>query len=610
MAADKEEIILEFKIDQADAITELERTKKSIIQIKQEQKELNDAYKKGSITIDEFSAESVRLEAILKKQQNTYNQVQKSVTGVKTQLDKLIDSNKKISKDLGETAKKFQEVAGNINVAGVNVGSLTSKLASFANPATAAVTIVGALGAAYARSTIGAKDLEFAQNQLSTAITITTNRFAGLISSAEDGEGLFSRLTAGALAYLDPTTGALSRLAAFNIEKLEDLGRDEIEIRSKISDRLADNQEKLTQIAEAETKIVDKVRLSNEIIENLKTNRSELTDVLQKELKILQDNLKIDENNEATQTAILQKQREINKLNADTEKRIQGQQRALDNILDAEEKRLKAERDLIRESNKTGLFSDNTFTTPQSAQQFEAGIAQSNLNATDQAKLNSAKYLDNALAEIAKQKADRDTKQAGEEFRLQKTVDQAKLQSAQLVANGLANLADEGSEAQKAFALTAIAADTARAVTGGIAAAQDVPFPGNLVAMATVIATILSNIAQAKSIAGFAEGGWTGPGDKYKPVGIVHADEYVTPKHIVHSAAAQPHLAALERMRLRGYADGGLVTNSLTSETNNALLLSNVFKNMPPVIAEVREIANGMRKLQLKEAISKGAPFK
>lgn len=74
---------------------------------------------------------------------------------------------------------------------------------------------------------------------------------------------------------------------------------------------------------------------------------------------------------------------------------------------------------------------------------------------------------------------------------------------------------------------------------------------------------------------GFAEGGWTGPGGKYTPRGIVHADEYVMPKETVHyygldamraiharSAAlnhlGSPSVRAPVRSRL-SYADGGLV---------------------------------------------------
>src|SRR5687768_9471257 len=160
----------------------MERFKKSILQTKQEQQELTKAYKAGHVTLDEFVKEQVRLESILKKQQSSYNNVQKSVTGVKTQLDKLIDSNKKISKSFEDTAKE-------INVAGFNMGDLTAKMAAFANPATAAVGIVSALGAAYASSTIGARDFKHAQDQLSAAFTTSNNSFAEFIDNLAGGDG-------------------------------------------------------------------------------------------------------------------------------------------------------------------------------------------------------------------------------------------------------------------------------------------------------------------------------------------------------------------------------------------------------------------------------------
>ncbi|MEU9560350.1 phage tail tape measure protein [Streptomyces fumanus] len=58
---------------------------------------------------------------------------------------------------------------------------------------------------------------------------------------------------------------------------------------------------------------------------------------------------------------------------------------------------------------------------------------------------------------------------------------------------------------------------------------------------------------------GFAAGGFTGPGGKYQPAGIVHAGEYVLPKE----ATSRIGLGPLEYMRrtgkLPGYAGGGLV---------------------------------------------------
>ncbi len=58
--------------------------------------------------------------------------------------------------------------------------------------------------------------------------------------------------------------------------------------------------------------------------------------------------------------------------------------------------------------------------------------------------------------------------------------------------------------------------------------------------------------------AGFASGGYTGPGEKYKPAGIVHAGEYVFTKEETQRAGVA-NLKALSNT-LRGYADGGLVT--------------------------------------------------
>ncbi|WP_033998011.1 tape measure protein [Pseudomonas paraeruginosa] len=73
---------------------------------------------------------------------------------------------------------------------------------------------------------------------------------------------------------------------------------------------------------------------------------------------------------------------------------------------------------------------------------------------------------------------------------------------------------------------------------------------------------------------GFAAGGYTGPGGKYEPAGIVHAGEHVQPQEVVREPGALPFLEQIRRygfrrtlqnlsQSLRGYADGGLVSNAL-----------------------------------------------
>lgn len=62
---------------------------------------------------------------------------------------------------------------------------------------------------------------------------------------------------------------------------------------------------------------------------------------------------------------------------------------------------------------------------------------------------------------------------------------------------------------------------------------------------------------------GFAVGGYTGPGSKYQPAGIVHAEEFVHRREVVRQPGALAFLEDFNRRgmaALRGYADGGLVS--------------------------------------------------
>ncbi|MGX3028009.1 phage tail length tape measure family protein [Klebsiella pneumoniae] len=80
--------------------------------------------------------------------------------------------------------------------------------------------------------------------------------------------------------------------------------------------------------------------------------------------------------------------------------------------------------------------------------------------------------------------------------------------------------------ASKAFAIADSMVKIQQAIASGAVSA---PYPANIIAMASIAAqtaSIVSNI-QAVSGVGFAFGGYTGPGGKYQPAGIVHKGEYV-----------------------------------------------------------------------------------
>lgn len=83
-------------------------------------------------------------------------------------------------------------------------------------------------------------------------------------------------------------------------------------------------------------------------------------------------------------------------------------------------------------------------------------------------------------------------------------------------------------------------------------------------------------VPNTPSLPGLATGGWTGPGSKYQPAGIVHADEHVQPKRVVNEPGALSFLEQIRRngfrntisqlqanmaSKVRGYAEGGYVSD-------------------------------------------------
>nr|DAG34369.1 MAG TPA: Tail tape measure [Caudoviricetes sp.] len=114
-----------------------------------------------------------------------------------------------------------------------------------------------------------------------------------------------------------------------------------------------------------------------------------------------------------------------------------------------------------------------------------------------------------------------DAKQAISEKEIE--IEQTKFEAIETITSGLSSAFDALGESNRGFAilsktlaLAEIAINTGKAIAAGVAQAQSVPFPGNIAAIATTIATILTNITTAINTvksAKFATGGLvTGPG--------------------------------------------------------------------------------------------------
>ncbi len=124
-----------------------------------------------------------------------------------------------------------------------------------------------------------------------------------------------------------------------------------------------------------------------------------------------------------------------------------------------------------------------------------------------------------------------------------------------------------------ALATAAAAVDTgAVAVTtsaGALAGAG-----ASLISGAAAISAAAASLAAANAVnvaSAFATGGYTGPGGKYEPAGIVHAGEFVHRQEVVSQPGALAFLYDFNRRGMQaigawqGYADGGLVVPGATA---------------------------------------------
>lgn len=85
---------------------------------------------------------------------------------------------------------------------------------------------------------------------------------------------------------------------------------------------------------------------------------------------------------------------------------------------------------------------------------------------------------------------------------------------------------------------------------------------------------------------GFATGGYTGPGGKYEPAGIVHKGEYV----LNQNATQRMGVATLDRIN-KGYANGGLVGGGASAGGSGAPVVNIINNSSQPVTASQPKIS-------------------
>lgn len=95
---------------------------------------------------------------------------------------------------------------------------------------------------------------------------------------------------------------------------------------------------------------------------------------------------------------------------------------------------------------------------------------------------------------------------------------------------------------------------------------------------------------------GFAEGGYTGPGGRSQPAGVVHAGEYVFSAPAVR-AMGVPRLEAMHRLAKRGYAEGGYVGRASAATPAGGMDGTLTIKPSPLFEVEMTGVADGRVKV-------------
>lgn len=677
----EETVILNLQINQAKALTDLEKTESAIIDLRKSQTDLTKAYKQGEVSQEEYVKENIRLRRSLeeegdkrkvlnkelKTESNSRNAVRLQISKLTQQYDNLNKESaesialsdklekeirqlseqltkgdkaanlfknqignypealKQTSTELTKTSSTFnsftQNVSNfsqNVNVAGFSIGDLTGKLSSFITPATAVLGVVSALGAAYANSAIGARDLAKAQNLAAASLSIVSNDLANLVSP-NSGDGLLTMVTKAAGDYFK-TIVNISTYGLLNdyLSGVEEQTKKVADAQERLNDLSisrafaqgdAKNDERRAELLrrirdDEEQTIKTRIEASKQIDQILETSGKRSQIIIQSQIDAIKESTVGYELNRQAQLEVAQLTAEI----ADKEEEITGKLTenvtARRNILKAIQEEREKTRQAIKFSAPT-TSGDVTFSdTPEATGASSTLPSEEQLNAADQAYRD---YLNNTVeAEVDRARKHRDfldfmSKQDENYANFVVNQEKKKQEAIGYTLQTAMGLFAQQTDAYQALASADALVNTYKAAN---LALGSYPPPFSYIAMAATIAAGLGNVAQINGIQ-FAEGGFTGAGGKYEPAGIVHKGEYVVPQNVTYSPAAQPHIAALDNMRLKGYADGGYVTRTNTAPAQSSLALMNAMKNLPPVFASWIEGERVGRRVQFKENLSK-----
>lgn len=131
----------------------------------------------------------------------------------------------------------------------------------------------------------------------------------------------------------------------------------------------------------------------------------------------------------------------------------------------------------------------------------------------------------------------------------------------------------------KAFAI----AQATLGLSNAISSAMTLPWPANLAAAASAAGYMGQILSSVNAVtAGFADGGYTGPGGKYDVAGLVHKGEGVLSQRDIGAMGGPSAFEAFRASLHTGYADGGYVSAAqpgYSGESKSAPAIVNIIED-------------------------------
>ena len=355
--------------------------------------------------------------------------------------------------------------------------------------------------------------------------------------------GFFDSLWEGVKVFVDTTKEAYNQA-----DSITNLRNELIKLEA---------QQKLVQMtyqkeAEDQRQIRDDIRKTlaerieaNDKLGKILEEQSESERVIfQKRLDLANAELAINKTSVEAQAAVAQAKGEL----ADLDERINGQKSEQLTNQAALEKELF---DIQQELAKVGR-SDRELELLELEQHYEALAEQARLAGDTETDIEGAKQ--EALAKLRKRFREEDLKKEKElrdaKVKLQEsylTATGGVLNSINQLVEASGNQSREAVVLQKTLAIAQIAIDTAKAIVGAIAQAQSVPYPANLVAIATGVAAVVAGIASAVQTLNTANvGGGSAPAPAAPQVATAPAIQQATAGTTELGGAEQAQLAPIQ----------------------------------------------------------------